>query len=88
MPDSALLLSIVLIAVLVAIGLLVVLLLRKPDALLERHRERLEQTLREEQRGGRGEIRQQLDSLSAQQELRIEGFGSRLAELKIGRAHV
>ena len=81
MPDSALLLFIVLIAVLVAIGLLVVLLLRKPDALLERHRERLEQTLREEQRGGRGEIRQQLDSLSAQQELRIEGFGSRLAEL-------
>ncbi|WP_196778955.1 DNA recombination protein RmuC [Lysobacter silvisoli] len=54
--------------------LLVVLLLRKPDG-------RLEQSLREEQREGRGELRQQLDSLSAAQEHRINNFGGRLTDL-------
>ena len=73
MPATSLLLVIVLIAVLAAIVLLVLLLLRRPDAALQ-------QALREEQRDGRAELRQQLDSFSAQQELRIEGFGGRLNE--------
>ena len=54
--------------------LLVVLLLRRPEV-------RLEQSLREEQRDGRGELRQQLDSLSTAQEQRIDGFGRRLEDL-------
>ena len=54
--------------------LLVVLLLRRPEV-------RLEQALREEQRDGRGELRQQLDSLSTAQEQRIDGFGRRLEDL-------
>ncbi|TYT26459.1 DNA recombination protein RmuC [Luteimonas viscosa] len=59
---------------LVALALLVVLLLRRPEA-------RLEQALREEQRDGRAELRQQLDSLSASQEQRIDAFGRRLDDL-------
>ena len=68
---SLLLISGLLLAVLV---LLVVLLLRRPEL-------RLEQALREEQRDGRGELRQQLDGLSSAQEQRIEGFGRRLEDL-------
>ena len=71
MPETSLLLILLLIAVVVAIVLLFVLLLRKPDT-------RLEQALRDEQREGRSELRQQLDSLSTQQEQRIEGFAGRL----------
>jgi DNA recombination protein RmuC len=62
-----------LVAVLAAIVLLVILLLRKPERALEA-------ALREEQRDGRGELRQQLDSLSAAQSQRIDGFGARLTE--------
>jgi len=80
MPDPSLLLLLVLLAVVVALVLQVVLLLRKPEAALADLRERLEQALREEQRGGRGELRQQLDSLATQQEQRIEGFGARLTD--------
>lgn len=43
--------------------------------------ERLERALRDEQRDGRGELRQQLDSLSSAQEQRIDGFGRRLEDL-------
>jgi DNA recombination protein RmuC len=74
MAESSLLLPLlaaVVIALVVAIELLALLLLRRPER-------RLEAALREEQRDGRGELRQQLDSLSAQQEQRIEGFGLRL----------
>lgn len=60
----------------VAIVLLAVLLLRRPEALLER-------ALREEQREGRGELREQLDSLSRLQETRIDGFGRNLADLTL-----
>ena len=81
MPDSQLLLLLLLAAVLVAIALLVVLLLRRPDRLLHTHSAHLQQALREEQREGRGELRQQLDSLSAAQEQRIENFGLRLNDL-------
>jgi DNA recombination protein RmuC len=75
MSDAVLpLLICLLAAVLVAVVLQIVLLLRKPDG-------RLEQSLRQEHRDGRGELRQQLDSLSAAQEQRIENFGGRLNDL-------
>jgi DNA recombination protein RmuC len=83
MPETSVLLILVLVAVLVVIALLVMLLLRKPDAVLESHRARLEQALRDEQRDGRAELRQQLDSLSGQQEARIDGFGRNLTELTV-----
>lgn len=82
MPATTLLLVILLLAALVAIALLALLLRRHPGALLEAHRVRLEQALRDEQREGRGELRDQLDSLSLQQEQRIEGFGGRLDTLR------
>ncbi len=83
MPDTDLLLILLLVAVAAALVLLVVLLLRKPDAALDRLRGRLEEVLRDEQRAGRGELRQQLDSLELGQAQRIEGFGRSLAELTL-----
>ena len=65
------------------IVLLFLLLLRKPDAALDRLRGRVEEALRDEQRAGRGELRQQLDSLELSQAQRIEGFGRSLAELTL-----
>ena len=67
-------LALVLTAVGVVIVLLLILLVRKPHM-------RLEQALRDEQRDGRGELRQQLDGMSLAQEQRIEGFGARLNAL-------
>jgi len=79
-------LDLLLFAVLAAIAIVIVLLARllrrRPELLLEAHRSALEQALRAEQREGRGELRQQLDSLSAQQEQRIDGFGARLEQLR------
>lgn len=72
--DNQTLLLILLGLAVAIIVLLVVLLLRKPERALER-------ALREEQRDGRGELRQQLDSLSAAQEQRIGGFGRNLVDL-------
>src|SRR6476620_5716123 len=69
-------------AVMIVIALLVRLLHRRPDAAMEAQRLALEQTLRTEQREGRGELRQQLDSLSLQQQQRIDGFGARLEQLR------
>jgi DNA recombination protein RmuC len=66
----------------IVIVLLTRLLRRRPDVLLEAHRAALEQALRSEQREGRGELRQQLDSLSTQQQQRIDGFGARLEQLR------
>ena len=83
MSEPTVLLLVLLLAVAIAIGLLVALLRRRPDAVLESHRLRLEQALREEQRDGRNELRLQLDSLASQQEQRIEGFGARLTELTV-----
>lgn len=83
MPDTALLLILLLVAVAAVLVLLVVLLLRKPDAALDRLRGRVEEALRDEQRAGRGELRQQLDSLALAQAQRIDGFGRSLAELTL-----
>ena len=76
MLETPTLLLILLLAVIAAIVLLLVLLLRKPEQALEP----LQHALREEQREGRSELRQQLDSFSTQQELRIDGFANRLNE--------
>src|SRR5207342_1620595 len=65
MPVTTVLLLLLLLAVAVAVVLLVILILRRPDGALESYREKLEQALREEQRDGRGELRQQLDSFSS-----------------------
>lgn len=83
MPDTDLLLILLLVAVAAVLVLLVVLLLRKPDAALDRLRGRVEEALRDEQRAGRGELRQQLDSLELGQAQRIEGFGRSLADLTL-----
>jgi DNA recombination protein RmuC len=82
MATTSLLLFIILIVLLVAVALLVALLLRKPEAAFEAQRLRLEDALRDEQRSGRVELRQQLDGLSLQQEQRIDGFGTRLDALR------
>jgi DNA recombination protein RmuC len=79
---SNILLVAILGAVLVVIVLLLGLLRRRPEALLESHRLALEQALRAEQRDGRVELRQQLDGLALQQEQRIDGFGGRLELLR------
>lgn len=71
MPPETLILIGLLCAILI---LQVALYFRRPD-----HRG-LERTLREEQRDGRGELRQQIDGLAAAQEQRTEGFGARLTE--------
>lgn len=81
MPDTDLLLLLLLVATAVALVLLVILLLRRPEAALDRLRARVEEALRDEQRAGRGELRQQLDSLALSQGQRIEDFGRSLGDL-------
>jgi len=80
MPETSLMLWILLLAVACAIVLLVVLLSRKPDAGLAALRERLEDALRTEQRSGRSELRESLESMALSQASRIDQFGQRLAE--------
>ena len=83
MPGITFLLIVLLVAVLASLALLVVLVMRKQTAALLPLGAQLEHSLREEQRQGRGELRQQLDSLSNQQELRIDGFATRLNEAAV-----
>jgi DNA recombination protein RmuC len=79
--SSILLLVLILVVVAIGLVLLVLLLLRRPDAGLDQLRARIEDALREEQRSGRGELREQLDSLSLAQGQRIESFGRSLGDL-------
>ena len=76
--DSQTLLVLLLVLVAIAVVLLAVLVLRRPEA---RIGEQLERALREEQREGRGELREQLEGLSRAQEARIDGFARNLADL-------
>ncbi|WFC42012.1 DNA recombination protein RmuC [Pseudoxanthomonas sp. SE1] len=76
--DSQTLLVLLLILVAAAIVLLAVLVLRRPEA---RIGDLLERALRDEQREGRGELREQLEGLSRAQEARIDGFARNLADL-------
>ena len=80
--STTLILLLILVVAVIGMALSLALLRRRPDALLEGHRAALEQALRDEQRDGRAELRQQLDSLSLQQEQRIGGFGERLDLLR------
>ncbi len=73
MESTPLLITIVALLLLI-LGLLAMLVLRRPGQQLER-------ALREEQREGRGELRQLLDGLSALQEQRNEAFARRLDDL-------
>ena len=61
-----------------AVILLAVLVLRRPEA---RIGDLLERALRDEQREGRSELREQLEGLSRAQEARIDGFARNLADL-------
>ncbi|RMH93898.1 DNA recombination protein RmuC [Lysobacter pythonis] len=72
-------LSVVLLAAAAIIVLLLALLLRKPDAALAPVRKTLEDALREEQRSGRAELRDCLETLSRTQMAEMERFGQRLA---------
>ena len=71
MDSTTLLLAALLIAVLVAIVMLAALLRRRPGDMLGA-------LLRDEQRAGRGELREQLDGFALQQGHRIDGFGGQL----------
>src|SRR6478672_972066 len=71
MDSTTLLLVALIIAALVAIAMLAVLLRRRPGDLLGA-------LLRDEQRAGRGELRDQLDGFALQQGQRIDGFGGQL----------
>jgi hypothetical protein len=74
METNTLLLVLLLLAALAILGLQFAALRRRPgDALAD--------LLRDEQRAGRGELREQLESLSRQQEHRIDGFGRHLVDL-------
>ncbi len=83
MSETDALLLLLLIATAIALVLLVILLLRRPDAALERLRGRIEDALREEQRAGRGELREQLNGLALTQGQRIEDFGRSLGDLTL-----
>src|SRR5690606_36492654 len=74
--DNQALLIVVALLLVVAVALLLVLVLRRPET-------RLQQALREEQREGRGELRQQLEGLSLASEQRIDAFGGRHNELTL-----
>jgi DNA recombination protein RmuC len=71
--NPSLLLALVLVAVSVLIVLVVLLLLRRPGRALEA-------ALREEQREGRGELRQQLEALSGRTDQRLDLLRDALAE--------
>lgn len=72
--NTSLLSILILLCALTACVLLVVLLLRRP----ENGSDALERALREEQREGRGELRQQLDGAATAQAQRIDAFGAQL----------
>ena len=76
--NSQTLLFLLLVLVAIAIVLLAVLVLRRPEA---RIGDLLERALRDEQREGRSELREQLEGLSRAQEVRIDGFARSLADL-------
>ncbi|NII11310.1 DNA recombination protein RmuC [Oleiagrimonas sp. C23AA] len=96
--STAVIVLIALVATCLLLQLVALLRPKKDDALasqlanLRESNERLERTLRDEQRAGRGElaqafeqfrghVQQQMDAMGAQQRERIDGFGQRLAQL-------
>ncbi len=81
MPEVPTLVLILLVAVAVAIVLLVVLLVRKPDAGLAGLRDDLERALRNEQREGRGELRDSLDRQVSAQSLHQQALSQNIGDL-------
>ncbi|QYR53119.1 DNA recombination protein RmuC [Lysobacter soyae] len=79
--SNEMLLWIVLLAVAVAIVCLILLLLRKPDAAMARLRDQLEAALRDEQRGGRGELRDSLEALGRGQSQHHAGLDQKVNAL-------
>ena len=80
---STVLLVLLLAGLVLVLGLQLALLRRRPDAALEAHRRSLEDALREEQRAGRGELRDALDRQASAQAQRIDAFGQRLDALTL-----
>jgi len=80
MANTPLLLAFVLVALLVVIALLAILVRRRPEAVVSGLRERLEESLRDEQRAGRTELSQQLEALSARTEQRLDKLREAVAE--------
>jgi DNA recombination protein RmuC len=79
--SETLLLGLLLAAVVVAIAMLALLLFRKPPRPdLAGEHARLEQALREDQRAGRGELREELAALSGRTEHRLELLRQTLSE--------
>ncbi len=81
--NDSILLILLLVAVLAALVLLVLLLRRRPDEALVRLRAELADALRDEQREGRGELRQLLDGLANAQAQRSDGFARLLADFGV-----
>ena len=81
MTDAFMLLLLVGLCAVVALQLVV--LRRRPDAGMEALRARLEQVLRDEQRDGRGELRDVLDRQAGAAAQRIDAFGQRLDALTV-----
>jgi DNA recombination protein RmuC len=80
MPMNTLLLIAILACVLGAIALLAALLRRRPEDGATALRTGLEEALRGEQREGRGELRQQLEGLSARTDQRLDLLREAVAE--------
>lgn len=81
---NALIFQILLLAAVLAVVVLLALLLRRrPDEALARLRAELAQALRDEQREGRGELRQLIDALGNAQALRSDSFGRQLADFGV-----
>ncbi|MBS0215094.1 MAG: DNA recombination protein RmuC [Proteobacteria bacterium] len=81
MPEVSTLVLILLVAVAIAIVLLVVLLLRKPDAGLSNLRDGLERALRDEQREGRGELRDSLERQTVAQSHHQQALAQNIGDL-------
>lgn len=81
MGNETILLWAILLAVLAAVACVVVLLLRKPDAALAALRAQLEAALRDEQRGGRSELRESLESLGRGQSQHHASLDQKINEL-------
>lgn len=79
MPDThTLLIALLALTGLLLVGVVVLLFRGVGSAALQRHREQLEQALRDEQREARGELDRRLDGLGRAQGQRIDGFALRL----------
>ena len=80
MSTEILLIALLLLAVAIAIVLLVVLLRRRPESAFSGLADRLEEALREEQRSGRGELRETVGDFTGRTDRRLDEFRMAIAE--------